>query len=137
MGDVYYSCLSSLRMEERLHILHIDDDPLFRRALRRVLERKGYMVTEASHGEEGFRRAHGDRPDLVVLDIRMPIQDGFETLRQLQEHEYTQGIPVVMCSSLGTKEDIAFCLRSGARGYLIKTHHHPEEMVCYLERFLA
>ncbi len=123
-------------MRERPRILHIDDNPLFRRAIRRALERRGYEVLEACHGEEGVRRAMNDLPVLVILDIRMPIQDGFETLRQLRLDTTMQAVPIIMCSSLGTKEDISFCLRSGASGYLIKAHHHPEEMVRYVERFL-
>ncbi len=122
-------------MTENLLVLHIDDDALFRRMMRRALERKSCTVIEAEHGEEGMRRAIADQPALILLDIRMPIQDGFETLRLLQEQEETQHIPVVMCSSLGAKEDVAFCFARGASGYAIKGHQHPEEVVSYLLSF--
>ncbi|MBP7006345.1 response regulator [Patescibacteria group bacterium] len=117
-------------------LLHIDDDSLFRRALRRVFERSGWSVREAIHGKDGFVSAQDDPPEAILLDIRMPVQDGFETLRALKAHSETRNIPVIMCSSLGSKEDIQFCLNAGASGYLVKMHHQPEEMCAYVERLL-
>ncbi len=118
-------------------LLHVDDDGLFRRALRRVFERAGWDVREAEHGEEGVRFAHQDPPEAILLDIKMPIQDGFQALRALKRSETTRDIPVIMCSSLGSKEDILFCLGAGASGYLVKAHHHPEEMQRYVDRLLG
>ncbi len=123
-------------MSERRILLHIDDDRIFRRALRRLFERAGWAVLEAEHGEEGVRRALNEQPSAIVLDIRMPIQDGFETLRLLKNDPQTAHIPVIMCSGLGAKEDIRFCLETGAVGYLVKTHHHPEEMHAHIVRLL-
>lgn len=118
-------------------LLHIDDDALFRRALRRVFERSGWEVREATHGKEGASFAQDDPPEMILLDIRMPVQDGFETLRALKAHPATRNIPVVMCSSFGSKEDIQFCLHAGASGYLVKMHHQPEEMCRYVEGLLV
>jgi CheY-like chemotaxis protein len=118
-------------------LLHIDDDSLFRRVMRRVFESSGWKVIEAEHGEEGARAAKEEMPELILLDIRMPVQDGFQTLQVLKQSEVTAKIPVVMCSSLGSKEDIQFCMQTGAAGYLVKTHHHPEEMREYVERLLG
>ena len=117
-------------------LLHVDDDGLFRRALRRVFERAGWEVREAEHGEEGVRAAHQEAPHAILLDIKMPVQDGFQALRALKQSPATRDIPIVMCSSLGAKEDILFCLGAGASGYLVKAHHHPEEMQRYVERLL-
>ena len=118
-------------------LLAIHDDPPFRRALRRVFERAGWQAREAVHGEEGFRSARAQPPSLILLDIKMPVQDGFQTLRALKQCPETRAVPVVMCSSLGAKEDVQFCLDAGAAGYLVKAHHHPEEMQRYVERVLA
>lgn len=123
-------------MSDRPVLLHIDDDRLFRRVLRRLFERSGWMVLEAEHGEEGMRRAQNERPTVILLDIRMPIQDGFQTLRALKLDPETMDIPVIMCSGLGAKEDIRFCLETGASGYLVKVHHHPEEMHAHVLRLL-
>lgn len=117
-------------------LLHVDDDALFRRALRRVFERAGWDVREAEHGEEGVRFARQEPPHAILLDIKMPIQDGFQTLRALKQAQGTRDIPVIMCSSLGAKEDIVFCLETGASGYLVKAHHHPEEMQRYVDRLV-
>ncbi len=118
-------------------LLHIDDDSMFRRVIRRIFEADGWKVIEAEHGESGFRLAQDDLPEAILLDIRMPVQDGFQTLRQLKKTIDTRDIPVIMCSSLGSKEDIHFCLNAGAVGYLVKTQHHPEEMKDYVERLLG
>ncbi len=123
-------------MSARLVLLHIDDDRLFRRVLRRLFERSGWTVIEAEHGEEGMRRAQHEQPTAILLDIRMPIQDGFQTLRALKQDPDTIGIPVIMCSGLGAKEDIRFCMELGACGYLVKMHHHPEEMHSHILRLL-
>lgn len=117
-------------------LLHIDDDRMFRRVVRRLFERAGWTVLEAEHGEEGVRRAEQEQPSAILLDIRMPILDGFEALRLLKRQEETRDIPVIMCSSLGAKEDMRFCLQTGACGYLIKTHHHPEEIHAHVVRLL-
>lgn len=118
-------------------LLHIDDDSMFRRTIRRVFEAAGWNVVEAEHGEDGFRSAQDEPPQAILLDIRMPVQDGFQTLHALKKSTNTKHIPVIMCSSLGSKEDIHFCLNAGAVGYLVKTHHHPEEMKVYVERLLG
>ena len=118
-------------------VLHVDDDPLFRRAMRRVFEAAGWEVLEADQGETGFRLAKTAIPQLILLDIRMPVQDGFQTLGMLKKTMETNEIPVVMCSSLGSKEDIQFCLQGGAIGYLVKTQHHPEEMLAYIHRLFG
>ncbi len=123
-------------MSDRPVLLHIDDDRLFRRVLRRLFERSGWTVLEAEHGEEGVRRAQNDQPTAILLDIRMPIQDGFQTLRALKQDPDTADIPVIMCSGLGAKEDIRFCTELGAMGYCIKTHHHPEEIHVHVLRLL-
>lgn len=118
-------------------LLHIDDDPLFRRAIRRVFEAADWEVVEAEHGGIGVRSALSEAPHAILLDIRMPVQDGFQTLRALKASADTREIPVIMCSSLGSKEDIGFCLDAGAVGYLVKTQAYPDEMRSYVERLLA
>lgn len=123
-------------MSDRRTLLHVDDDRVFRRAIRRVFERAGWIVLEAEHGEDGIRRARSERPDAVLLDIRMPVLDGFQALQALKLDSETRIIPVVMCSGLGAKEDIHFCMEAGAVGYIVKTHHHPEEIHAYVSRLL-
>ena len=123
-------------MSDKPTILHVDDDPILRRALRRLFERSGWTYVEAEHGEEGLRRAEHEQPAVILLDIRMPIVDGFEVLRMLKAKQETKDIPVIMCSGLGAKEDIRFCLDGGACGYLVKTHHHPEEIHAHVLRLL-
>lgn len=124
-------------MSDKRVILHIDEDPVIRRALRRLFERAGWVFLEAEQGEEGVRRAENEQPDVILLDIRLPIMDGFEVLRSLKIRENTKTIPIIMCSDLGAREDIGFCMNNGASSYLVKTHHHPEEIHAHVLRLLA
>ena len=81
-------------------ILVIDDEAAIRDSLRMILEYEDYQFTGASSGQEGLTLVQRDRPDLVLLDIKMPGMDGMEVLRKLRALDET--LPVVMISGHGT-----------------------------------
>ena len=118
-------------------VLHVDDDPFFRGIMRRALEGEGFQVIEAADGEEGMRRAREGDIDMILLDIRMPRQDGFETLHLLKDTPETWSVPVCMCSSLGSKEDVSYCFEKGASEYFVKGHHDPASVVRRLKALLT
>jgi len=84
-------------------ILVVDDDPDFLEAIRAVLEGQTYRVTTASSGKEGLEKARAQLPDVVLLDIIMPGQDGFEVCRRLKEDPDLSHIPVVMITSFSER----------------------------------
>lgn len=109
-------------------VLLVDDDVFLREILRKTFIREGWTVYEASNGEEGYERAREEHPAIIVLDIRMPKRNGFETLQLLKRDPDVSEIPVVMLSSLSSKEDVQFCFQQGAAAYLVKGHYSPEEI---------
>jgi two-component system nitrogen regulation response regulator NtrX len=99
-------------------ILVIDDEAAIRDSLRMILEYEGYGFTGAASGQDGIALVQRDRPDLVLLDIKMPGMDGMEVLRKL--HALDETLPVVMISGHGTTATAVDAIRSGATDFLDK-----------------
>ena len=76
-------------------ILLVEDNEINRDMLRRRLERKGYQVIVAVNGAEGVSKTQADRPDLILMDLHLPILDGWEATRQIKANPQTQSIPVI------------------------------------------
>src|SRR5215216_1251846 len=99
-------------------ILVIDDEAAIRDSLRMILEYEDYQFAGAASGQEGLALVQRDRPDLVLLDIKMPGMDGMEVLRKL--HAMDETLPVVMISGHGTTATAVEAIRSGAVDFLDK-----------------
>jgi len=90
-------------MERKVKILLVDDDPDFVAATRVVLESKPYEVIIAYDGDEGLKKAREDRPDLIILDVIMPMKDGFMVCQQLKKDPQLSSIPVLMLTAFSEK----------------------------------
>ena len=101
-------------------ILIVDDNEQNRRLARKVLHHAGFRTLEASGGIEGLSLAAEHRPDLVLMDIRMPDMNGTEVLQKLRADEHTAAIPVVALTSSAMKGDRERFLADGFDGYLEK-----------------
>ncbi len=89
-------------------VLIVEDDPVAREAMRRVLEKEGWTVSEAENGRSGLERVADNRPDLIVLDLMMPEMDGFEFIDRLRERAAWRSIPIVVVTAKDlTPEDRA------------------------------
>jgi two-component system chemotaxis response regulator CheY len=100
--------------------LIVDDSPTARLRLRTLLEEQGFEVVEAGHGLEGLEEARGRALDLMIVDLHMPVMDGFEMLasaRRLDRHHQT---PIYIASTEATEATIAQGLAAGANGWLTK-----------------
>ncbi len=91
-------------MERLPKILLVDDDADFVEATKMVLESKPYQVVVASEGEEGLKKARTERPDLIILDVIMPLKDGFTVAEQLKKDPQLTKIPVVMLTSFAQRK---------------------------------
>ncbi|HHS12230.1 MAG TPA: response regulator [bacterium] len=100
--DHVYALLNPKRKKGR-RVLLVDDDPDFVETLRVVLADKGYEVITAHAGDEGFETALKERPDIVLLDIMLPVKDGYEVCQEIKEHKDLKMIPVIMLTSIGRK----------------------------------
>ncbi len=117
-----------------MHVLIIDDHTLFRVGLKGLLERRGITVSVVGTGEQGVQLAAASRPDVVLLDLRMPGMSGLEVLQGLRASGFGQ--PVVMLTTSSDERDLVDCLRRGAQGYLLKDMD-PDELVQALQEILA
>jgi two-component system alkaline phosphatase synthesis response regulator PhoP len=89
-------------MEKRPKILIIDDDPDFVEVTKRILGSKSYQVVVAVNGREGLEKAKKERPDLILLDILMPVTDGFGFAEQFSKERSLSAIPVLALTSFST-----------------------------------
>ena len=101
-------------------ILIADDDELVNSFLARKLTRLGYTVYTAMDGEEALEQARVNLPDLILLDVKMPILSGYEVCRELKSEDSTNDIPVVMLSAKAQYKDIQEGIGAGADKYLSK-----------------
>ena len=101
----------------RPQILVIEDEPALQKFLRATLTTQDYVVTEATRGDEGLRRAAASPPDLVVLDLGLPDMDGVEVARRLREWST---VPIIVVSARGREQDKVVALDAGADDYLTK-----------------
>ena len=105
--------------EQRISILVIDDDPELTLTLGAILEAEGYDVLLSNSGERGLELAYTRRPHLVLLDVAMPVMDGYAVCRELQ-FGYTKDIPVVFLTAKTGLADMMEANRSGASAYVTK-----------------
>ncbi len=101
-------------------ILLVEDSRTQAFVTSRVLEENGYEVIVAGNGEDGVAMAKHHAPDLVIMDVVMPGENGFQATRQIASNKATEGIPVVMMSAKGQVADKLWALKQGAMGYLVK-----------------
>ena len=102
------------------HILVVDDDRLNRMQLVQGLKQQGYSSEQADNGEKALQALHTEKFDLVILDILMPVLDGFEVLNQMKGDSELRDIPVIVISALDELDSIVKCIELGAEDYLSK-----------------
>jgi len=107
-------------------ILIVDDEEQNRVLLEALLSSQGYRVVTAADGAQGFAAVKADPPDLILLDVMMPGQDGFEVCRQLKADPATWFIPVVLVTALSEREDRIRGIEAGADDFLSKPIHRWE-----------
>lgn len=111
------------RAPRSISVLLVDDQALVRAGFRSLLEHSDdiEVVGEAQHGAEAIQLAHEHRPDVVLMDIRMPMMDGIEATRRLLADERTASCRVVVLTTFEEDDLIFDALRAGASGYLLKS----------------
>jgi twitching motility two-component system response regulator PilH len=107
-------------------ILIVDDSATDRQFLSDLLASNGYKVTTAQNADEALAKAKELRPDLVLMDVVMPGQSGFQATRTLSRDEATKKIPIIICTSKGQDTDKTWGMKQGARDYIVKPVSAPE-----------
>lgn len=116
--------------------LIIDDDPLISDMYSLKLKEAGFDVEAASDGRVGFDKIKAGGHDVVLLDVVLPIMDGFEILGAIKREGFAHA-PIILLTNLGQKEDVDRGLALGAADYIIKAHFTPSEMVAKVQGILA
>ncbi len=93
---------------------------------KKQLEFLGYRVTLARNGVEAVARAIAELPDLIVMDVHMPVMDGLQAASQIRQEPKTQSIPILAATAKAVSGDREKCLASGCDGYLAKPFTHRE-----------
>ena len=101
-------------------ILIVEDSQTERQVLRKMLERGGHLVIAATDGVEGIAMARQNNPELILMDVVMPGQNGFQTTRQLSRDPATQHIPIIIVTTKDQETDRVWAKRQGASDYLVK-----------------
>ncbi|QXD14354.1 response regulator [Rhodocaloribacter litoris] len=114
-------------------ILLVEDSAIIRKLFGHVLQEAGYMVEEAENGAAALESMARSRPDLVLMDVMMPVMDGLETLRRMRQDETLRDIPVVILTAKGTLGDVREAMGLDIADYIVK----PIRPEAFLERMQA
>jgi len=129
-----------LGMEKKAKILLVDDDVDFVEATKTILESQAYEVIIAGEGDEGLRKAREENPDLILLDIIMPVKDGFAAVEQLKKDPQLSKIPTLMLTSFSARRGGSSIPVS--RGFSLEAEDYidkpvsPEELLARIELYL-
>ena len=117
-------------------ILHIEDNPSNRKVIRYLLRATPHEVIEAVNGEQGLERASAEKPDLILLDIQLPILSGYDVAQRLKANEELKHIPIIAVTSYALSGDDNKALKAGCDDYICKPYK-PQVLMDCLARYLT
>ena len=117
-------------------ILVVEDQEDNRRIIRDLLTSAGYELIEATDGEAGVRLAEAERPDLILMDIQLPVLDGHEATRRIRQNAELAAIPIIVVTSYALSGDDAKAMAAGADGYVAKPFS-PRHLLATIRQFLG
>ncbi|HKV92615.1 MAG TPA: response regulator [Candidatus Angelobacter sp.] len=101
-------------------ILIVDDKATSRELLRTVLQKDGYLVFEAADGGEALQKARAENPDMILLDLQMPVRNGYEVLSELRKDSRYATLPIIALTASAMQGDREKALAAGFTAYLTK-----------------
>lgn len=121
--------LDELYPEERMAIMIVDDVPENIQILGKILRGEGYKIAPATNGKRALEMIPKVKPDLVLMDVMMPVMDGFEACRRMKESAEMKDIPVIFLSAKGESEDVIQGFRLGGADYIQKPFNSEELLI--------
>jgi twitching motility two-component system response regulator PilH len=115
-------------------VLLVDDSKTELHHLTDLLSKRGYSVRTAENGDDAMRRLAEDKPDLILMDVVMPGQNGFQLTRTITRDPRFADVPVIMCTSKGLETDKVWGMRQGARDYVVKPVD-ADELIAKIRNF--
>jgi len=116
-------------------ILVVEDQEDNRQILRDLLSSAGYEMSEAGDGQEALKEVAKNRPDLILMDIQLPIMDGYEATRRIKADPETRAIPIVVVTSYALSGDEAKAREAGCDAYVTKPYS-PRQLLAKIKEFL-
>jgi twitching motility two-component system response regulator PilH len=116
------------------HILLVDDSKTELAYLSDLLAKRGFTVRTAENGEDAMKRLAEGKPDLILMDVVMPGQNGFQLTRAITRDPRFSTVPVIMCTSKNQETDKVWGMRQGARDYIVKPIN-ADELVAKIHAF--
>ena len=116
-------------MAKSSKLLIVEDDKSIRELYELKLTKVGFNVITAEDGGKGWDAVQKELPDLVLLDVMMPVLNGFEVLKKMRDNKETKDIPVIILSNYGEVDQMTKGFLVGATDYLIKAEHTPSDVV--------
>lgn len=123
-------------MSVKNKVLIIEDDPLLVKMYQTKLAMEGFSIEIAQDGQQGLDLVKKFKPDLILLDLMLPVMDGFTVLERLKKDGQMKKIPVIVFSNLAQSSDIEQAKSLGAVDYIVKTHLTPNDIVKRIKNFL-
>ena len=117
-------------------ILVVEDQEDNRQILRDLLANAGYDMIEAEDGEQGVAAANNERPDLILMDIQLPVMDGYEATRRIRTDPDMKSVPIIAVTSYALAGDEDKALAAGCDGYVSKPYS-PRELLAKVRTYLA
>lgn len=115
-------------------ILLVDDSKTELHHLSELLTKRGYTVRTAENGEDAMKRLDEEKPDLILMDVVMPGQNGFQLTRAITRDPRFLDVPVIMCTSKNQETDKVWGMRQGARDYVVKPVD-ADELIAKIKAF--
>lgn len=118
-------------------ILMIEDDTFFLKVYEDQLTRQGYDFIAATNGIEGMHKILAEKPDLVLLDLMLPQENGFEWLEEVKKNEKIKDTVVVVLTNLGQQSDVDAAMALGAADYIVKTNVRMSDVLEKIKQRLS
>ena len=107
-------------MSQKMKVLIVDDEPLNLDYIEQRLEDLNYQIITAADGQEALNKIKSEQPDLILLDLMMPVLDGFAVLKEIKGDNYLRDIPVIIVSAVDDSKSIVKGIKQGADDYITK-----------------
>lgn len=114
---------------DAVRVLLVEDDPALRDILRDYLEKDGFIVIESGNGSDALSLAESEKPEILLLDIILPVMSGFEVLEKVRANPEIGRTPCIFLTNLDSSENISRSISLGAVAYLIKSDYEPQDIV--------
>ena len=123
-------------MDNKKKVMIVEDDAVLVNALTLSLEDEGYDISVATDGEEAEKMILKEKPDLILLDLLLPIKSGFEVLKAIRENAETKNISVVILTNFEQETSVDEGMRLGAKDYIVKANIDIKDIPAIVKKYL-